>query len=145
MSEMIVVPQTGEVLDVKSAPNEMLLEARDKMVEYETDLKSFKRAVDDELIERMTGEGLKTWHVGGHTITASKATERVWDLDLLQDTLARLVKDQIITEAKRERCLRLKVEPVAREIAVLEDDPRCQMQIRACYEERPANRYVRVA
>lgn len=141
---IVLIPQTGELVDVKSATTDVLADAHDALDRFALELRSNRRAIDDELIERMDFDGKRTFHGEGFTLEASAPTGREWDTDLLETTLARLVRDEIISQRKADACLRTKIEPVVRELRTLLDDPRCTHQIRACFTEVPANRYVRV-
>jgi hypothetical protein len=143
-SELVVIPQTGEAIDVKSASTDALTAAHDDLASFSADVRSHQRTVDDELIARMDHEGLRTYHGEGYTLEATKPTEREWDIELLADTLDRLVRDGIISQRKADACVVQTPKPVARELRTLEADPRCQHQIAACFTEAPANRYLRV-
>jgi hypothetical protein len=102
------------------------------------------RGWDDELVERMDHEGVRTFHGDGFTIEVGKPTEREWNLDLLLETLDRLVSDGIISSRKAEKCVKIEQKVVAMEVRPLESDPRTQRQIAACYREVPARRSVKV-
>ena len=144
-NELIVPhPRTGEALDVKTAPTDALAELHDLIGGAERDLRSHRRTVDDELVQRMDHEGVRTFHLDSYTIETSKPTEREWDIALLVDTLDRLVADGIISSRKAEKCTKVERKVVALEVRPLESDPRSQRQIKACYREVPAHRSVRV-
>jgi hypothetical protein len=146
MSEELLVPdpRTGEALDVKTAPTDTLAELHDLISGTERDLRSHRRTVDDELVQRMDHEGVRTFHLEGYTIETSKPTEREWNTDLLLETLDRLVADGIISSRKASKCVKLEHKVVAMEVRPLESDPRTQRQIAACYHEIPSRRSVRV-
>ena len=137
-------PRTGEALDVKTAPTDVLAELHDLIAGTEKDLRSHRRTVDDEIVQRMDHEGLRTFHLDGYTIETSKPTEREWNIDLLLDTLDRLVADGIISSRKAAKCVKIEHKIVAVELRPLETDPRCQRQIAACFQEIPSRRSVRV-
>jgi hypothetical protein len=144
MPEVIPHPGTGEALDVKRQPTDLLSHFHDMLAERERDLRTHRRVIDDELIERMDHEGVRTFHAEDFTLEVSKPTEREWDLALLHETLDRLVRDGIISQSKAEKCVKHEPKVVALELRPLESDPRCQRQIRACYREVPARRSVKV-
>jgi hypothetical protein len=100
MTEVIPHPGTGEALDVKRQPTDLLSHFHDMLAERERDLRTHRRAVDDELVERMDHEGVRTFHAEDFTIEVSKPTEREWDIALLRETLDRLVRDGIISATK---------------------------------------------
>ena len=140
----VVHPQTGELVDVKTTPTNVLADLHDSFSAHERDLRSFRRTVDDELVDRMDHEGVRTYHGDGFTIEVGKPTEREWNTDLLLGTLDRLVVDGIISSRKAAKCVKIEHKVVALEVRPLESDPRCQRQIKACYQEVPARRSVKV-
>jgi hypothetical protein len=140
----VVHPQTSEILDVKTEPTNVLADLHESFMAHERDLKSYRRTVDDELVERMDHEGVRTFHGDGFTIEVGKPTEREWNLDLLLETLDRLVSDGIISSRKAEKCVKIEQKVVAVEVRPLESDPRTQRQIAACYREVAARRSVKV-
>lgn len=140
----IVHPQTGELLDIRNEPTNVLADLHESFMAHERDLRSYRRAVDDELVERMDHEGVRTFKGDGFTIEVGKPTEREWNMDLLLETLDRLVSDGIISSRKAEKCVKVERRAVAREVRPLESDPRTQRQIAACFREVPATRGVRV-
>jgi hypothetical protein len=140
----VVHPQTGEILDVKTEPTNVLADLHESFMAHERDLRSYRRTVDDELVERMDHEGLRTFHGDGFTIEVGKPTEREWNIDLLLETLDRLVSDGIISSRKASKCVKTEQKVVALEVRPLESDPRTQRQIAACYQEVPARRSVKV-
>jgi hypothetical protein len=144
MTEIIPHPGTGEALDVKSQPTDLLSHFHDMLAERERDLRTHRRVVDEELVERMDHEGVRTFHAADFTIEVSKPTERDWDIALLQETLGRLVLDGIISASKAGKCVKHEPKVVAMEVRPLESDPRCQRQIKACYRDVPARRTVKV-
>jgi hypothetical protein len=141
MTEIIPHPGTGEALDVKTQPTDLLSHFHDMLAERERDLRTHRRVVDEELVERMDHEGVRTFHAADFTIEVSKPTERDWDIDLLQE---RLVLDGIISASKAGKCVKHEPKVVAMEVRPLESDPRCQRQIKACYRDVPARRTVKV-
>jgi hypothetical protein len=144
VTDLVQIPQTGELIDVKSATTDRLAEAHDEIKTYTAELRSFARAVDDELIERMDYDGKRTFHGEGFTLESTAPTQRDWDMDRLQIVLARLVREETISQRKADACIRTKLEPVLAELRTLEKDPRCTHAIRECYSEVAANRYVKV-
>lgn len=144
MSEVIAHPLTGEAIAVKQAPTDLLADIHQQIADAETDLRSRRRAVDDELIGRMDHEGVRTFQTEGFKLEASRPLERVWHIDALRRTLERLVRDEIISQRKADACVRCEFKAVARELRPLETDPRTQKQIAACFVEEPASRYLKV-
>lgn len=143
-TDLVRIPQTGEIIDVKHATTDVLAEAHDDLKAAQTEVRSFTRLVDDELIDRMDFDGKRTFHGEGFTLEATAPTERKWDVDTLESVLARLVREGTISQRKADACIRTKLEPVMAELRTLEKDPRCTHAIRVCFEEVPANRYLKV-
>jgi hypothetical protein len=56
----VVHPATGEMLDVKTEPTDVLADLHESFSAQERDLRSYRRTVDDELVERMDHEGVRT-------------------------------------------------------------------------------------
>jgi hypothetical protein len=146
MAEELLVPdpRTGEALDVKTAATDTLAELHDLIAGTERDLRSHRRTIDDEIVQRMDHEGVRTFHLGNFTIEVGKPTEREWNMDLLLETLDRLVSDGIISSRKASKCVKVERKVVAMEVRPLESDPRTRRQIAACYQEIPSHRSVRV-
>lgn len=144
VTDLVRIPQTGELIDVKTATTDVLAEAHEDLRQAQSEVRSMARQIDDELIERMDYEGKRTYHGEGFTLEASAPVEREWDLDTLDVVLARLVREGTISQRKADACIRTKLEPNVRELKTLESDPRCTHAIRSCYTERPANRYLKV-
>lgn len=140
----VVHPETGELVDLKTTPTDTLADLHESFAAHERDLISYRRTVDDEIVERMDHEGVRTFKGDDFTIEVTKPTERAWNVDLLKETLDRLVSDGIISLRKAQACIKHEPKVVALEVRPLESDLRCKRQIAACFEEVPARRYVRV-
>lgn len=141
---MIVHPRTGEVLDPRELSTDTLLEARDLLSDGEREIRSFKRQIDDEIVSRLDHEGRRQISFSDFKVTVNAPTEKVWDVDRLEATLDDLTAEGLISIDKAERCTKVKVEPVWRELKTLVSDPRVSEQISACFEEVPVQRYVRI-
>lgn len=143
----MVVPHprhTGEVVDLHTADTDLLLDVHDGYADLIRELGEDKRSVDDELIRRLDFEGRRSITLGRFKVSVDPPTAREWDVDRLQATLDDLVEHAVISAIKADKCLRLKVEPVAKELKTLESDPRTGDLIRACFTERSARRYLKV-
>ena len=140
----VVVPSTGELLDLRLLTTSDIAEKIEFYAEVSDRIREFKRGASDELAHRLDFEGRSSADVGEWHIEASKATERDWDMDRLQTTLDDFVTAGTISQAKAQRCIRVKTEPVWGEVKRLLEDPRTAPEISLCFETRAAPRYVRV-
>lgn len=105
-------PLTGEVLNVKDAPTDVLGEALEHLRLVGQEVQSFRRRVVDEVLERMDREA--TWTVElptGHKLTGqSPALRDVEDPQKLWVALGRLVAEGVITREAVDAAIGTKVE-----------------------------------
>jgi hypothetical protein len=144
MTEVIVVPKTGEVLDITGATTTSLAAVIEAINEAEKDLKSDRRQIGDELARRLDIEGRRSVMLDDFRIEVSPPTEKTWDVDELRATLAELVEEGTISDGKAKACVKWTPEPVWAELKTLLSDPRCKARITHCFEENAKTRYVRV-
>jgi hypothetical protein len=144
MSELVVIPVTGEALDVARASTADLARAFQTMVDLEKDFRSVKRTISDQVAERLDYIGKRSGDVDGVHVEVTAPTEKQWNIDELRGTLAELVAEGTIDEAKAIDCLRYKPEVVWAEVKTLLSDPRCKARIEHCFTEVGATRYLKV-
>lgn len=142
---LIVHPRTGEVLDPRELSTDALLEARDVIVDEIQERASFRRQIDDELVARMDHEGRRSITFEDFKVDVTPPTEKDWDVEQLVITLENLVERGLISQVKRERCIKVTEEPVWRELKTLLSDPRVSDHIAQCFEEVAARRYLKVS
>jgi hypothetical protein len=142
---LAVHPRTGEAIDLHAAATDELLECHDAFADLVREMRDAQREVDDVLIERMDHEGRRSFTFSDFKIDVTPPTEKEWNVDALQQTLANLVGRELLSMAKAERCVKAKYEPVWRELKTLLSDPRVKDHIEACFTEVPARRYVKVS
>jgi hypothetical protein len=139
----VVIPGTGEVVPL-DAPLDLFVGAWEHMQELDADLKSARRALSDEIARRLDHEGRRSLAVGRVKFEVNAPTEKQWDLKELQETLAELLAEDTISQAKAESCIRWEPKAVWMELKTLLSDPRCAARIEHCYRDAPATRYAKV-
>lgn len=144
MTDMFVVPHTGEVLALKDASLASLAEVVKEIADVEADLKSAKHTLADEVAVRLDVHGRRSAEIDGWRLEVNAPTERQWDLDELRATLAELVAEGTITETKAKACVRWEPKPVWNELKILLSDPRCKARVSHAMSEVETTRYVRV-
>lgn len=141
----VIVPTTGEVVDLETAAAELLAEAFDAIAEREQDLRSQKRELVDEIVKRLDLDGRRSLRVHERLkFEANAPTEKVWNVDELRATLAELVEEGTISDRKAKACIKFDPKPVWNELRTLVSDPRCKARIEHCFSEEPHTRSVRV-
>jgi uncharacterized protein YdhG (YjbR/CyaY superfamily) len=141
----VLVPSTGEVVDLATAASEALAEIFESIADAEQQLRSQKRELIDEIAKRLDQDGRRSLRVSPDLkFEVNTPTEKVWNLDELRATLAELVAEETITERKAAACVRFEPKPVWSELKTLLSDPRCKARIEHCYSEEPHTRSARV-
>jgi hypothetical protein len=143
MSESLVLPQTGEVIDLKAAATDVLAIAFDGLLDAERDLKSLRSQIGEEITERLDHEGRRSVTLDGWTVETTAPTVKEWDMDRLRSDLAELVGEGVISEEKAKRCVKWEPKAVWREIKTLLSDPRCS-RLNHAFSEVEAVRYAKV-
>lgn len=117
MSELPAVlnPVTGELVDLRSAPTEVLAEAIVDLATQHEEMAEFKRAIEATLIERLDADATWTLRVGDPKGNAQfeikapspEAGATVYLADRLEGELQGLIDDERITpEAASKACRR---------------------------------------
>jgi hypothetical protein len=89
-------PVTGECIDL-AGPDQDLAGALDRIRQLETELRSVKRAVSDELLARMDQAASWTIHAGDLTLTGQSPDRTEYDGARLAQTVDTLVAGGHIT------------------------------------------------
>lgn len=144
MSMVAVHPRTGEAIDLHSSATDELLDCHDAFADLVREMNEAKREIDDELIRRMDHEGRRSFTFDRFKVETNTPLEKSWDVDALVETLDELVDDGLISQTKRDKCLKIDVKPAWVEIKTLLSDPRTRDQLEACYSEVDARRYLKV-
>jgi hypothetical protein len=117
----VLVPSTGEVVDLATAASEALAEIFESIADAEQQLRSQKRELIDEIAKRLDQDGRRSLRVSPD-----------------------LIAEETITERKAAACVRFEPKPVWSELKTLLSDPRCKARIEHCYSEEPHTRSARV-
>jgi hypothetical protein len=144
MTEYAVIPHTGETVDL-NGPIDAFADAMEQLGQIETEIRTVKREISDEVARRLDHEGRRSIEIGDVKLTINAPTERKWDMPELLLLMAELVNEGTISQAKAERCIKMEPKPVWAELKTLLSDPRCQARLEHCYADEPANRYARVS
>lgn len=139
----LVLPHTGEVLNLRKAATDVLAVAFDGLMEAERDLKALRSEIGDEITARLDHEGRRSVTVDDWTIATTAPTHKVWDFDRLRSDLAELVQEGVISEEKAKRCIKWEPKAAWAEIKTLLSDPRCS-RLNHSFTEEPAPRYATV-
>lgn len=144
MGTEVVVPGTGEILDLSELPDDEIAFRLHFIAEVSRDISSFRREVAVELAQRADRANTRTLHAGQWKIEVNAPTEKQWDIDRLLGTLDKFVDEGTITQRAADACTRTKVEPVWGRIKTLLSDPRTAPEISLCFEEVPTTRTASV-
>lgn len=144
MTDLLVIPHTGEVVDLKEASLAAIAIVQQEILDHEKDLRTAKRELADEVASRLDVYGHRSIEVDGWHLEISAPTERQWDLDELRGVLAELVEEGTITDEKAKACVKWEPKPVWRELKILLSDPRCKERVAHAMTEVDAPRYVKV-
>ena len=144
MTLEVVVPGTGELVDLKAMPTDEIAGMVNRVSEAQGEIARFKRAASDELASRLDHEGRRSATIGDYHVSVNAPTEKQWDIDKLKQNLTLLVRAGYISQEKADRCIRNKPEVAWSEVKLLLSDPRVAPEISLCYEEVPAARYVKI-
>lgn len=132
VQQYIVNPASGELV-ARDAPTNDLGAQLDAVRELEGRLRTFKRAVSDEILGRMDKEGLYTYRLGGFKITGKAPPGPKYDGEVLHRELTRLVEQDVITPQARDRAVSIATvyEPHAAGIKALAKLEACAPAIKA--------------
>jgi len=85
--QVIPHPETGEALNLRLAPGELLLEVIDKLKGRERGYAQWRRAAEDEILRRMDEAGKKIDIIGDLEVRVRNNNEAHWDPDDTEATL----------------------------------------------------------
>jgi hypothetical protein len=141
----LIVPGTGEVVDLQTASEVQLAEVFDAVHDAEQQIRGQKRELVEEIARRLDRDGRRSLRIAPDLkLEVNGPTEREWDLTELRGTLAELVAEGTITERKAKACVKWEPRAVWNELRTLLSDPRCKARIEHCFTDKPASRYARV-
>ena len=99
-STEVTHPATGEVLDLDNAPSEQLAEAALELKEREAQLKSWRQAIENELLGRLDKGRRRKVVVGEYEVEIATSWRRVWDHEDLETVVAGLLDAGVLKHAE---------------------------------------------
>jgi hypothetical protein len=93
----VLHPRTGELIELVSAPPEVLAEALDALSRVELDAKLQRGFVESALRDAMDLRKRKRWAVGAFELAFDERHESRWDGDELERVLRELIDDGVIS------------------------------------------------
>ena len=144
MSGEILAPQTGELVDPAKLATTDIAGQLESLRAWEADVRSYRRALSDEVASRLDHEGRRSADVGEFVLSVNPPTEKQWRIRQLEETLADLVVEGAISREKAQRCIVLVPKVAWSEIKTLLSDPRISHRIEPCFDEVPIARYIKV-
>lgn len=103
---LVIIPLTGEAVDLAAATTDDLADAIDRVRDLESQLRAAKRMLADEAIARMDNDELK-WTIAGRDwqISAPSPGRVEWDAEAVAAVLARLVVNGDLPREAAERAV----------------------------------------
>jgi hypothetical protein len=144
MSAGTLMLSTGELVDLTTAPAQIIGELAESIDARIEELRSDKRSLGDEITRRLDFEGRRSLTIDGWKFETTAPEEREIDVPALQAVLLDLVVEGTISQKKADACIEWVPKPVWAQIKPLTTDPRCQARINRTIRMRPATRYGKV-
>lgn len=144
--QQVIVPQTGEVLDLTTETTDRLAEAFDQIKELETQLAAVRRRVGEEMARRLDHEAVRSMEAGDWKIEVDAPVRFTWNPDDTRKMLTLLAETGHISESAVDRACAPTFKVSAREvekIARVLPESEAQM-LQTCREESTRARSVRV-
>jgi hypothetical protein len=108
----VVSRTTGELIDLRDAPVEVIGQIAEDIDARLSELRSDKRALSDEITARLDHEGRRSMEISGWRFETTAPEEREFDVAGLQAVLAELVAEGTISQKKADACLAWEPKPV---------------------------------
>lgn len=89
----LVLPLTGEVIDLAEATTTDLAEAVDRLAALDVELRAARQAIADELAGRLDSANSRSERVGDWMLETNPPTSEEYLVDVLRDRLTALVDD----------------------------------------------------
>lgn len=141
---MVVIPLTGEALDLAAAGTDDLADAIDTIRDLESQLRAAKRMLADEAIARM--DRAVCWTLAGEDwkLSAPSPGRVEWDAERVAATLARMVVDGRVPREAAEQAV--VVEPKVKQAGLqkLLKRPDLRDELEACSHPSDAPRNVKL-
>jgi hypothetical protein len=142
----VIVPQTGEVLDLTTETTDRLAEAFDQIKELETQLAAVRRRVGEEMAARLDHEAVRSFEAGKWKIEVDAPVRYTWNPDDTRKMLTLIAETGHISQSAVDRACVPSWKVSAREvekIARILPEGEAQM-LQTCREESTRARSVRV-
>jgi hypothetical protein len=143
MTETLIT-LTGELVDLSSAPADVIGRMAQDIDTRLEGLRSDKRTLGDEITRRLDFEGRRSLEIDGWRFETTAPEEREFTVAELRAVLSNLVAEGTISQKKADACIEWVPKPVWMQIKPLTSDPRCQARINHAISMRPATRYGKV-
>ena len=142
----VIIPQTGEVLNLSAESTDRLAEAFDQIKELEAQLAAVRRRVGEEITTRLDHEAVRSFEAGDWKIEVDAPVRYTWQPDDTRKMLDLLAEAGHISESAVDRACTPAWKVSARElekIARVLPETEAQM-LQTCREESTRARSVRV-
>ena len=141
----VVIPLTGEVVDLASAGTDDLADAIDRIRDLESQLRAAKRQLADEAITRMDRH--VCWTLAGKDwkLSAPSPGRVEWDAEKVAATLARMVVDGRVPREAAELAVVVEPKVKAAGLNTLLKRPDLKDELEACGHVSDAPRNVKVS
>ena len=94
--ELVPDPQTGELIDLRTAPPELLAEAAWILSERERAFRGVRQAVEAELRERLKQSGRRRDQFGRYQLALEPVNRREWDPEELEQCVRALIDEGVV-------------------------------------------------
>jgi hypothetical protein len=128
-SDLAVNPATGEVLEhLEQQPPATLAEALAAVRDQQAQLTEWSRALEGELRRRLKVQERTVAQFGGYQVTSKPTNRSVWDVELFEAELTRLVESGVLRAAEVTEVIKREISVRAGEanklIARLDGEPK---------------------
>ncbi len=117
VTRRVTMPATGEVLDLDAA-DVLLAAALDEAKDIEGRIRSYKRAIVDEVLDRQDRRAKWTTHAAGWKLTGESPDRFDFDADKLVAVLRQLIKEGLIDREAADACVKVETVVTPRKGAV---------------------------
>ena len=142
---VVVIPLTGEAVDLPAASTDDLADAIDRIRGLEGELRAAKRQLADEAIARMDNDELK-WTITGQDwqLSAPSPGRLEWDAEAVATVLARLVINGELPREAAERAVVAVPKVKVAGLNALLKKPEIARELEGCAKPSEAPRNVKV-
>lgn len=140
----VVIPLTGEAVELASAGTDDLADAIDRIRDLESQLRSAKRQLADEAVARM--DAACQWTLAGEDwkLSAPSPGRVEWDAHRLAAVLARMVVDGQVPREAAEQAVVVEPKVKVAGLNALLKRPDLKAELEACGQPSEAPRNVKL-